>query len=417
MYTVRLGELSANILKLYNTQRRALIMSLKKIQFQWFLGFALTFLPAVVFAQSPTSREYPYLYKSPRAMGMGGAYTAIGGRVDSLFYNPAGLSNIPKDKGWEVNILNPAAGLGSNTTDFMNDMQDALDTTDLNGDGATDDDQMRAVNEVLAKNMGENLHLDITDFTSIGKSFDRFAFGVGGLVNARLDAMAHQGFGPEGFLEVNADATYGPVGGFSYGVTNNLFAGLSLKLLKRESLVHNFTTREFVEKQDTLDKYITDELRTSGSAFGADAGVIYKFAQDSRFRPLLGLSIMNIGDLNFGDAGKIPMTINAGVSANPQIPYFRSLVLGMDYVDIANNYSQDKDMWKRLRYGGELQLFDILPAEMAVRAGMYEGSPTFGVDLRLLTFMVSYVKYSEEVGAYAGQDKDERQIVQVTFGW
>ncbi|MBM2838646.1 MAG: hypothetical protein HW415_1271 [Deltaproteobacteria bacterium] len=181
--------------------------------------------------------------------------------------------------------------------------------------------------------------------------------------------------------------------------------------------MHQFTVREFVEKQDTLDKYITDELRKSSSAFGVDAGVIYKFAQDSRFRPSVGLSAMNIGDLNFGDAGKIPMTINAGVSANPQIPYFRSLVLGMDYVDVANNYSQDKDMWKRLRYGGELQLFDILPAEMSVRAGMYEGSPTLGADLRLLTFMVSYVKYSEEVGAYAGQDKDERQIVQVTFGW
>ncbi len=392
-------------------------MSLKKIRFQLFLGFALTVLPAVAFAQSPTSREYPYLYKSPRAMGMGGAYTAIGGRVDSLFYNPAGLSNMPKDKGWEVNILNPAMGVGSNTTDFMNDMQDALDTTDLNLDGATDDDQMRAVNEVLAQNRGKNLHLDITDFTSIGKSFDRFAFGLGGLANARLDAMAHQGFGPEGFLEVNADATYGPVGGFSYGITDNVFVGLSAKMLNRESLVHNFTTREFVEKQDTLDNYIIDDLRKSSSAFGVDAGVIYKFARDSRFRPSVGLSAMNIGDLKFGDAGKVPMSINTGFAVNPQIPFFRSLILGLDYVDITKNYTQDKDNGKRLRYGGELQLFDVLLAEMSVRAGMYEGSPTIGADLRLLTFMVSYVKYSEEVGAYAGQDKDERQIVQVTFGW
>ena len=338
--------------------------------------------------------------------------------MDSLFYNPAGLSNIPKDKGWEVNILNPAAGVGDNTQDFVKDMQDAFDTPDGTDAGTdADSEQMRAVNDVIAKYRGKNLHMNITDFTSIGKNFDRFAFGLGGLANARLDAMAHQGFGPEGFLEVNADATYGPVGGFSYGLTENLFAGLSLKLLNRESLVHNFTTREFVEKQDTLDTYIVDDLRKSSSAFGVDTGIIYKFAQDSRYKPLLGLSIMNIGDLNFGDAGKIPMTINAGVSANPQIPYFRSLVLGMDYIDVANNYSQDKDMWKRLRYGGELQLFDILPAEMAVRAGMYEGSPTFGADLRLLTFMVSYVKYSEEVGAYAGQDKDDRQIVQLTFGW
>lgn len=111
------------------------------------------------------------------------------------------------------------------------------------------------------------------------------------------------------------------------------------------------------------------------------------------------------------------MTINAGVSVNPAIPYFRSLVLGLDYVDIANNYTQDKDNMKRIRYGGELQLFDILPMEMAVRAGMYENYPTFGADLRLFFATISYVKYSEEVGAYAGQDRDDRQLVQVTVGW
>lgn len=393
-------------------------MSLKKIQFQWFLCLVLISLPSVVFAQSPTSREYPYLYKSPRAMGMGGAYTAIGGRVDSLFYNPAGLSNIPKDKGWEVNILNPAVGVGDKTQDFVKDMQDAFDTPDGPDVGTdADSEQMRAVNDVIAKYRGKNLHMNITDFTSIGKNYDRFAFGLGGMANARLDAMAHQGFGPEGFLEVNADATYGPVGGFSYGVTDDIFVGLSAKMLNRESLVHNFTTREFVEKQNTLDKYIIDELRKSSSAFGADAGVIYKFAKDSWFRPSVGISAMNIGDLKFGDSDKVPMSINTGLALNPQITFFRSLVLGLDYIDVTKNYTQDKDNAKRLRYGGELQLFDILPAELSVRAGMYEGSPTFGADLRLLTFMVSYVKYSEEVGAYDGQDKDARQMIQVTFGW
>lgn len=392
-------------------------MSLKKIQFQLLFGITMLLLPMVVFAQEPTSRAYPYLYKSPRAMGMGGAYTAIGGRVDTLFYNPAGLSNIPKDKGWEVNVLNPAVGVSDKTQDFVKDMQDALDTKDLNNDGSSDDDQMRAVNNILAKYRGMNLHANVSDFTSFGKNYDRFAFGLGGLANARLDAMAHQGFGPEGFLEVNADATYGPVGGFSYAVNDNLYAGISLKLLKRESLVHNFTTREFVEKQDTLDKYIMDELRTSNSAFGADAGVIYKLSQYPKLKPALGLSVMNIGDLDFKEGGKVPMTINAGVSINPPIPYFRSLVLGLDYVDIANNYKQDTDKGKRVRFGGELQLFDILPAEMTVRAGMYESYPTYGADLRLFFATVSYVKYSEEVGAYAGQDRDDRQMVQLTIGW
>jgi hypothetical protein len=39
------------------------------------------------FAQSPTTREYPYIYKSTRAMGMG-ARTAVGGRVTRCFIIP-----------------------------------------------------------------------------------------------------------------------------------------------------------------------------------------------------------------------------------------------------------------------------------------------------------------------------------------
>lgn len=389
----------------------------ERTYFGLLLGALLFISPVHSFAQQPTMREYPYIYKSTRAMGMGGAYTAIGGRVDSLFYNPAGLINIPQDKGWEVNLLNISAEYGNKSRDFLKDMQDATDTEDLNGDGDPDDDQLRAVNDVLAKYRGTNLHLRIADFTSIGKSYDRWAFGVGGIMNGRIDAMTHQGFGADGFLEVNADAMYGAVGGFSYGVTDNVFAGLSVKSLHRESLAHNFTALELVEKEDTLDDYIEDDLRQSGEAIGFDAGVIWKFANDSKLKPSLGVSIMNIGDLDFGVAGKIPQTVNVGISINPSISWSRSLIAGIDYIDVLNGFKQDKDMAKRLRYGAELQLFDIWPAELALRAGMYEGSPTMGLDLRLLFITVSYAMYTEEIGAYAGQDKDKRQLLTLNLGW
>jgi hypothetical protein len=48
---------------------------------------------------------------------------------------------------------------------------------------------------------------------------------------------------------------------------------------------------------------------------------------------------------------------------------------------------------------------------------MYQGYPTFGADLRLLTFLFSGTMYSEEVGAYAGQDKNTRYLVTFNFGW
>ena len=373
-------------------------------------------MPVIVYAE-PTTREYPSLYKSTRAMGMGGAYTAVGGRVDALFYNPAGLINIPQDKGWEVNLLNVSAEYGENTRSFMDDYQDAIDTGDLNNDGSTDDDQLRAVNDVLEKHQGENMHARVADFTSIGKSYDRWAFGVGGIVNGRIDAIAHQGFGADGFLEVNADATYGALGGVSYGLSDKVFVGLTLKALNRESLVHNFSSRELVEKQDTLDDYIKDELAVNGNAFGVDAGLIWKFYQDSSLKPSFGASVMNIGNLNFDAAGKIPQSVNVGFAINPSFSKTRSLLVGLDYIDVLNNFKQDTDVAKRIRFGAELQLFDAQLVELALRAGMYESSPTLGFDLRLLVFTVSYAMYTEEIGAYAGQDKDRRQLLTVNVGW
>jgi len=375
------------------------------------------FLASTAFAQGPTSNEYPYLYKSSRAMGMGGAYTAIGGRVDALFYNPATLINIPRDKGWDVNLLNISVHAGKNTEDFVEDMGDAFDVTDQNGNGNTGDEELKAMNNVLARYQGKNLHLSVTDLTAIGKSFDSSAFAVGGVGVGRLDAMAHQGFGSDGLLEINADMTYGAVTGYSMEATNGLYLGLGIKALKRESLIHSFTAQELVDKQDTLDDYITDQLRKKGSAIGFDAGLLWKINPDSWWKPSAGFSVMNIGDLDFKEAGKLPMTVNAGFSVNPQISWSRSLLIGFDYVDILNNYEQDKDMLKRTRLGAELQLFDIMPVEMAVRAGLYEGYPTFGADLRLLTFLFSYTMYSEEIGAYSGQDKDTRHILTFNLGW
>lgn len=378
---------------------------------------ALCIAPAGAFAQDPTSREYPYLYKSTRAMGMGGAYTAVGGRVDSLFYNPAGLINIPQDKGWEVNLINVSAEVNQNALNFVKDMQDALKTEDLNGDGNTGDDQMRATNDVLAKYRGDNLHLRAADFTSVGKSFDKFAFGVGGVGSLRADAMTHQGFGPEGLLELNADATYGAIAGVSVGVTDALFIGLSAKSLHRELIVHDFTARELVDHQNNLSDYIQKDLKKSGNGVGFDTGLIWKFDREAWLRPALGVSALNIGDMSLGDAGKLPMSINAGLSINPQISAFRSLIFGVDYIDVLNNFQQDKDLLKRLRLGGELQLFDIWPVELALRAGVYEGYLTYGADVRLLFITVSYAAYSEEVGAYSGQEQDKRQLLTLNIGW
>ena len=370
-------------------------------------------VPASVFAEQSSMREYPYIYKSARAMGMGGAYTAVGGRVDSLFYNPAGLINIPQDKGWEVNLINLSAELGKNVQDVYKDAKDAADVGDLNGDGKTDDDRLRAMVDVLNKYRGSNLHGLIADFSSIGKSWDSWAFGVGGIGSAKLDTMIHQGFGEQGFAEMNANLTTGGLGGVSIGVADNVFVGLAVKSLHRDSLTHNFSAQDNLGDTSNLQ----DEYVKSGDAVGADLGVIWKFGPNSDLNPTFGASIMNVGDLKFGDAGKIPQSVNLGIAINPEITWSRRLTVAADYIDLLDNYKQDKDIAKRMRMGAELQLFDIWPVELALRAGVYNNAPTAGFDLRLLILSVTYAMYTEELGAYAGQDKDKRQLITLNLGW
>jgi hypothetical protein len=356
------------------------------------------------------SREYPYFYKSPRAMGMGGAYVAVGGTADTLFYNPAGLTNLPADNGWEVNIIGLSAATSDNVVDLIEGMQDAFDL-------ATDEEQLRAVNDELAKYRGDNMHFSISDFASLAKKTGKTAFALGGLAAARMDGIPHVRLGTFGLFDVTADAHYGGIGGLSYEMYDNLSVGAAVKYLHRESLIHSFTSREIVDNQDNLEDFITDQLREKGNAVGVDAGAIYSFLGLKSLNPAIGFSVLNIGDMDFGDAGKMPMTANLGLSINPDVPAFEHLIIALDYVDMFNNYSQDSDIPKRLRFGGELCLFKKKAIGMMVRAGLYQGYGTFGADLRLGLLTLAYVTYAEEVGAYAGQDDDRRHLAMINVGW
>lgn len=389
--------------------------------------FVLGIISSSVFLSSslsfaePTIRQYPYIYKSVRAMGMGGAYTAVGGTTDSIFYNPATLSNMPKSK-FKADILTPTFGIGSNVLDFVNDMKDAFDVGDLNGDGDTTDDRLKYVNNVLAKYRGDNMHLNLYNWTGVGRNNGKISLAVGGLASVRMDAMPHQGFGDNGFLEVNADFIGGAAGGVSYSHTEDLSVGLGLKLLHRESLIHNFTAKEIVDNQDNIDDYITKDLRKSGNAVGMDIGLLYKFDKHIRYgqelRPAVGVVLQNIGDLNFKDAGRIPMTLNIGFSISPEIPNInKRVILAIDYIDMFNNFDQDKDIGKRIRIGGEINLWDKGFTSSNMRLGFYQGYLTFGADLKLFMATISYATYAEEIGAYAGQLKDRRHLIMMGTIW
>ncbi len=365
--------------------------------------------------------EYPYIYKDPRVMGMGGAYVAVGGTSASLFYNPAGIGRIKKEVGFEVDLIGITAAVSEDGYDFLQDFQDALDTGDLDGDGDDADDQLRAVNEVLKKYRGKTLHYSIDSFPSVARRFGNFGIALGGIAVLKADAIPRQGFGSEGVLSVDASLTYGGVGGLSYNFLNeSLSVGVGIKVLTRERVLKDFTARELIENQDNLENYIEEQVKKEGSAVGFDIGFIYELpVKVMGLKPSFGASYMNIGDLDFGEAGRIPETINAGLALKGErnSSFFNKLTLAFDVVDITKNYEQDDDWGKRLRAGLELGVWSGKWSDLFLRVGSYQGYWTAGVELRFILIRIVATSYAEEVGAYSGQDENRRYMLSAYITW
>jgi len=378
----------------------------------WIVIFAAASFPSSLNA---ATLEYPYLYKSPRSMGMGGAGVAIGGKFDSVFINPANLTDMPSDN-WEVNLLSFSLGYGKNVEDFIDDIDTASDVGDLNGDGDTSDDELTAVNNVLQEYRGANMHFDTSVLSSLARGGDAVSWGFGALGTFRMNMVPHEGFGSGGLLEVHSALDYGYIIGAAFNKSRKFHPGFSLKFINRDAVDHSFSAREIVENEDNLDDYLTDEVVTEGTAFGFDAGLIYEM-NDIALKPAMGFSVLNIGDLDFGEAGSIPMTLNFGISAKAELPVLGSVLMGFDLVDVTGEFYEDSDMVKRLRMGLEVLVIDNLLSTIALRTGLYQGYGTFGADIRLTMLSLSYNTYAEEIGAYAGQRADRRHVISLAITW
>ena len=64
--------------------------------------------------------------------------------------------------------------------------------------------------------------------------------------------------------------------------------------------------------------------------------------------------------------------------------------------------------------GAELGL---LGRHIVLRGGLNQGYPSAGAELDVWVLKFGYVYYSEEMGPYAGQDKDSRHLAQLSLGW
>ena len=338
-------------------------------------------------AASVYAKELSPMFRGVRPLGMGNAFTAVANDENAIFYNPAGLNNI---EGFgSFGLINPGIEISESVLDLVKEMQD-IDTNNVND-----------ITALFREYIGVHQHMRAYAMPHV----TTHNFGLAVLGQGRVDAEFRNPVNP--YADVNIAMDVVPVIGGAYGFyKGRLKLGLTAKMIMREGINKTYDATDVAaENFDPMDDM------KDGSGTGFDLGAIYDFGPDYRLHPAIGLTVQNVGGVDLGDAGEELQRVNIGFGLIFDGPV--DMLAAVDYVDITANAGDDKDLPKRLHIGIELKL----PILLSIRTGINQGYPTYGATLNLKAVKIEYAAYSEELGAYAGQRADNRQILQVSLGW
>jgi hypothetical protein len=369
--------------------------------------------------------EHAYLYKDPRIMGMGGANIAVGAYSTSIFSNPAGLSNISKDDGFVVEILNFGLSSSEKTQDFVNDL-----------DGAEDD--IDEISKVIDKYSGDVFSIGANNYSSVSKNSDFLTWSVGILASSDVSAVVHGNGSTNGAPVEVAGRAYGGLilgGAKTFKVpTGTIDIGVGMKYIIQKSYEGPLYISD-IQDDDSLEK-LQEKYEKDSSGFGVDLGVLYKPFSDNYWHPAFGLSILNIGNMGMDDNyGQQPLSVNIGASVTPEVDYLDKLVIAIDYIDIFNQNEmriytfnetsdsasyedyKDIDFMKRLRLGIGAKLINSSYFSTQLNAGIYQSAYTLGLDMEIAIVKLNIATYQEQIGTADVDIPDRRYMAQIGIGW
>ncbi|MGH7274217.1 MAG: hypothetical protein ACREIQ_07170 [Nitrospiria bacterium] len=340
--------------------------------------------------QSPsvsTGTEFPTLYRGVRPLGMGGAFITLSDDENAIFYNPAGLNDV---KGYgRLEILNPIAEATKESIGLYRDIKD-LDGSDI-----------AAVTDFLNEHMGEFEHIRAALLPNVYFHNFELAILAQGTMNLQIKNPAN----PE--VVTDAITDLGPGVGMAAGFWGRMLqVGASAKWIQRQGVNETFTADEIAAGNfDPLDNLERE------NDWSLDVGA--KLNLPSLLKPTAAVVVQNITDLDFGNLGKIPQQINAGIAINPSIIGLISTSWVVEVDDLTQQVDAEEDFYKRVHLGTELRF----PKILSLRGGVNQGYFTAGLTLSYWILRLDGAIYTEEVGTYAGQVDDQRYAAQISVGF
>ena len=270
----------------------------------------------ILFTPLLQAAEPAFIRESIRARGMGNAFTAAANDEMLLFYNPAALRSV---------YYNIYQIVGFNTT---------------NNENITNLGKSSSSFSTIGSLAGKKIHNEVAiGFLSHVNS--RFGWSLFG--NSFADIQVRNPIIP--YLETKAYVQTGLAGGMAWSFLDfQLDLGLGVKLVQRSGIdtkLHIFDEAIIEFTEDTKTTKLQKKF-VSKAAFAPDAGVIYHFDNYHNMEPKVAFSLQNIGGLDFEGAGKVPMTMNIGVSTESEFNGF-DMILAADYRDLVDSQGMESE--------------------------------------------------------------------------
>ena len=264
----------------------------------------------ILFSPLLQAAEPAFIRESIRARGMGNAFTAAANDEMLLFYNPAALRsvyyNMYEVVGFNITTNENTINLGKSSSGFS------------------------TIGSLAGKKIYNEVNLGLLSHVNS-------RFGWSFFSNGLVDFQVRNPIIP--YLETKAYLQNGLAGGMAWSFLDfQLDLGLGVKLVQRSGIdtkLHIFDEGiiEFTEDQKTTK---LQKKFVSKAAFAPDAGLIYHFDSYHNMEPKVAFSLQNIGGLDFEGAGKVPMTMNIGVSTESEFNGI-DMILAADYRDLADS--------------------------------------------------------------------------------
>ncbi len=339
-------------------------------------------------------------YQSIRALGMGGAFTALADDYSAIFYNPAGLTLL--DEG-NLNMFISAAA-DQDILKFTKDLKDVSAGSSGSG-GAVD---VTPIANFIGANYGKHFSSRIP---SAGLIYARPNWGIAIIpVDLSLELEVHQLAGPSASVVATQDSTVA----FSYARDlkkgpDRFSIGATIKGIYRAYYNKSFLALDLAQNSNLL----TADDAQEGLSIDGDIGALYSFRDPGSgfwhaVRPSLSMTVQNIAGGNFNAANFHMISKNPNAAPpKDQTRYSIGTLLELpswwvfksrfvfDETDIGH------DNWtfkKGSHMGAEFRWKMKSWFQGAWRAGFNQGYWTAGFTGLFAVFQLDLATFGEEVG-------------------